>query len=71
VQQLHPHLGFAPRRLAERRRVHRVGWAAARKVPKVIFNSDWARRAEAAPFRRNDQLLQTMPIGAIVFLALA
>ena len=42
-------------------------WADARKVTQITFKPDWTRHAEAAPFKRNDQLLQTMPIGVVVF----
>ena len=42
-------------------------WADARKVRQVVFKPDWTRHAKAAPFKRNDQLLQTMPIGVVVF----
>jgi hypothetical protein len=42
-------------------------WADARKVPQVAFRPDFARHRNAAPFKRNDQLLETMPIGAVVF----
>jgi hypothetical protein len=42
-------------------------WADARKVPQVTFKPDWTRHAKAAPFKRNDRLLQTMPIGVVVF----
>ena len=42
-------------------------WADARKIPQIAFKPDWARHAKAAPFKRNDQLLQTMPIGVVVF----
>ena len=41
-------------------------WADTRKVPQVVFKPDWARYAKAAPFKRNDQLLETLPIGVIV-----
>lgn len=41
--------------------------AASRKVPQVTFKPDWTRHAKAAPFKRNDQLLATMPKGVIVF----
>jgi hypothetical protein len=43
-------------------------WADARNIPQVVFKPDWARHAKPAPFKRNDQLLQTMPIGVVVFL---
>ena len=42
-------------------------WADARKVVQITFKPDWTRHAKAAPFKRNDQLLQTLPIGVIVF----
>ena len=29
--------------------------------------ADWTRHGKAAPFKRNDQLLDTVPIGLIVF----
>ncbi len=42
-------------------------WADNRKVPQIAFKPDWARHQKAAPFKRNDQLLDVMPIGVIVF----
>lgn len=42
-------------------------WANNRKVPQVAFKPDWAKHAKAAPFKRNDQMLATMPIGVIIF----
>jgi hypothetical protein len=42
-------------------------WAEARKIAQVVFKPDWTKHAKAAPFKRNDQLLQTLPIGVIVF----
>ena len=42
-------------------------WADNRKVPQIVFKPDWARHAKAAPFKRNDQMLATLPIGVIVF----
>ncbi|MFL9828154.1 DUF2493 domain-containing protein [Rhodoplanes sp. SY1] len=42
-------------------------WADTRKVPQIVFKPDWARHAKAAPFKRNDQLIETMPIGVVVF----
>jgi hypothetical protein len=42
-------------------------WADARKVPQVVFKPDWNRHQKAAPFKRNDQLLEAVPIGVIVF----
>jgi hypothetical protein len=42
-------------------------WADARKVTQMIFRPDWGRHGKAAPFKRNDQLLQAVPIGVVVF----
>lgn len=42
-------------------------WADNRKVAQVVFKPDWARHRNAAPFKRNDQLLDALPIGVIVF----
>jgi len=42
-------------------------WADHRKVPQIAFKPDWTRHAKAAPFRRNDAMLETLPIGVMVF----
>lgn len=42
-------------------------WANNRKVPQIAFKPDWARYAKAAPFKRNDQMLDVLPIGVLVF----
>lgn len=42
-------------------------WAEARKIPQVAFRPDWNRHKKAAPFKRNDAILETMPVGVIVF----
>jgi hypothetical protein len=42
-------------------------WANARKVPQVAFRPDFTRHKNAAPFKRNDQLLEVLPIGVVVF----
>ena len=42
-------------------------WADNRKVPQIAFKPDWTRHAKAAPFKRNDQMLEVLPIGVIVF----
>jgi hypothetical protein len=42
-------------------------WADNRKVPQIVFKPDWTRHAKAAPFKRNDQMLDVLPIGVIVF----
>jgi YspA, cpYpsA-related SLOG family len=44
-----------------------AAWADNRKVPQIAFKPDWTRHAKAAPFKRNDLLLETLPIGVMVF----
>ena len=36
-------------------------------MPQIAFKPDWTRHAKAAPFKRNDQMLEVLPIGVIVF----
>jgi hypothetical protein len=42
-------------------------WATNRKVPQVAFKPDWTKHAKAAPFKRNDAMLEVLPIGVMVF----
>jgi len=42
-------------------------WADNRKVPQVVFKPDWTRHNKAAPFKRNDRMLEALPIGVVVF----
>jgi hypothetical protein len=42
-------------------------WADNRKVSQVVFKPDWTRDGRAAPFKRNDRLLEALPIGVVVF----
>jgi hypothetical protein len=42
-------------------------WADNRKVPQVVFKRDWVRHKNAAPFKRNDRMLEALPIGVVVF----
>jgi len=46
-------------------------WATNRKVPQIAFKPDWTKHAKAAPFKRNDAMLDVLPIGAMVFRATA
>ena len=50
----------APKRIA-------ASWADHRKVPQIAFKPDWTKHAKAAPFKRNDQFLEVLPIGVMVF----
>ena len=42
-------------------------WADQRKIPQVVFKPDWTRHRNAAPFKRNDRMLEVLPIGVVVF----
>ena len=42
-------------------------WAEARSVDQVIVRPDWKAHGKAAPFRRNDALLDLLPRGVIAF----
>ena len=42
-------------------------WADHRKVPQIAFKPDWTKHAKAAPFKRNDQMLDVLPIGVMLF----
>lgn len=42
-------------------------WADNRKVPQVAFRPDWAKHGNAAPFKRNDAMLDVVPVGVLVF----
>ena len=42
-------------------------WADNRKVPHIAFKPDWGKHGRAAPFKRNDAMLDTMPVGVLVF----
>ena len=42
-------------------------WADSRKVPQVAFKPDWTKHAKAAPFKRNDAMLDVLPVGVLVF----
>jgi YspA, cpYpsA-related SLOG family len=42
-------------------------WADKRGVTQVAFKPDWTRDGKAAPFKRNDRMLEIVPAGVIVF----
>lgn len=42
-------------------------WAHNRKVPQIAFKPNWTRHAKAAPFKRNDAMLDVLPIGVLHF----
>ena len=44
-----------------------ASWADARGVDQVVCRPDWTTHGKAAPFRRNDELLNLLPKGVIAF----
>jgi hypothetical protein len=42
-------------------------WADNRKVPQIAFKPNWTKHAKAAPFKRNDAILEVLPIGVMHF----
>ncbi|GGO94110.1 DUF2493 domain-containing protein [Stakelama pacifica] len=42
-------------------------WARTRKVTAIVFRPDWAKHAKAAPFKRNDVMIEQLPAGVIHF----
>jgi hypothetical protein len=42
-------------------------WADTRNVVQVAFRPDWSLHAKAAPFKRNDRMLEALPIGLVLF----
>ena len=42
-------------------------WADHRKVSQVAFRPDWTKHGKAAPFKRNDAMLDVLPVGVLVF----
>ena len=44
-----------------------ASWAEARGVNQIVCRSNWNAHGKAAPFRRNDDLLNLLPKGVIAF----
>ncbi len=44
-----------------------ASWADARGVDQVVCRPDWSAHGKAAPFRRNEELLNLLPVGVIAF----
>jgi len=42
-------------------------WAKNRNVPQIGFAPDWTKHSRAAPFKRNDEILQIVPKGVMHF----
>lgn len=41
-------------------------WADTRKVSQIAFKPDWNKHSKAAPFKRNDAMLDALPVGVLV-----
>ena len=44
-----------------------ASWAERNGVHQIVCKPDWGRHGRAAPFRRNDDLLNLLPKGVIAF----
>ena len=44
-----------------------ASWADQHGVHQIVCKPDWDRHGRAAPFRRNDELLNLLPKGVIAF----
>ena len=42
-------------------------WAERNGIDQVVCKPDWDRHGRAAPFRRNEELLNLLPKGVIAF----
>ncbi|MEM1297968.1 MAG: DUF2493 domain-containing protein [Pseudomonadota bacterium] len=42
-------------------------WARARKVTQIVFSPDFKAHGKAAPFRRNDEIIDAKPEALVVF----
>lgn len=42
-------------------------WAKNRNVPQIGFAPDWTKHGRAAPFKRNDEMLEIVPKGVMHF----
>jgi hypothetical protein len=42
-------------------------WADRRKVTQIAFKPDWKADGRAAPFKRNDRMLDIVPVGVVIF----
>jgi hypothetical protein len=38
------------------------------RLPQAAYKPDWTKHAKAAPFKRNDAILDVLPISVMVFL---
>lgn len=44
-----------------------AAWADNRKVPQIAFKPEWTRDGKAAPFLRNDRMLETLPEAVVIY----
>jgi hypothetical protein len=55
------------RQVAEGREKIASLWAKNRNVPQIGFAPDWTKHGRAAPFKRNDEMLEIVPKGVMHF----
>lgn len=67
VQAKHPDMVLIHGKSPKGAELIAAKWADNRKVPQVGFAPDWDKHGRAAPFKRNDAILDILPIGVIVF----
>ena len=76
IDAIHATLDRVKKRYADMVLVHGGGpgaekiaalWADNRGVAQVVCKPDWDKHGRAAPFRRNDQLLNLLPKGLVAF----
>ena len=66
VHQLHPDMVLVHGGSPKGAELIAAKWADTRKVAQIAFKPDWTKHGKAAPFKRNDQMLDVLPIGVIV-----
>ena len=42
-------------------------WAESKDVQQVVVKPEWNRHGKAAPFRRNEQIVDLLPVGVVAF----
>ena len=67
VYAKHPDMVLLHGGSAKRTELIAAKWAINRKVPQIAFKPASTKHAKAAPFKRNDAMLDVLPIGVMVF----
>ena len=67
VQAKHPNMALLHGGSSKGAELIAAKWATNRKMAQIAFKPDWTKHGKAAPFKRNDAMLETLPIGVMVF----